>query len=451
MNQIFPVEILRSILPMVIGGLQSTQRRIRQSTYRFVIHGSILGGLRLLREEESVELLRATEEARNTYDSDIYLRHQAIRQITGWGEIVKEAKVEALRTHPLTLIPKRPLDGQVGTIRWVWYLKNNNREYPLGEENTYSSEEMDRRIIAEQERKQRDKERLARNVGKGHVPEGQTEKNENHDSPDGGHGRDQSQDETRSSSQPSQQNHRAPPTSSLHPPTACSRPPTTHAESSQRQTPTTSQSAAPNSQSSQPEYDIHMPPPDVDWRSKSRPTASSSTSRPATSHTSTSSRKRHHDDDEPTSPNKKRELESDHARTSRPPDPKPSTSNQKRSHDDEEPSPPPKKRKLKCDWRVPAETSGWKPDWLKTTQCYPVDANDEELSDMTYIWGDTVYRRLNSMKRILEEEYMYIPTHEVVDTLLRRANEALEELKTAKKCLNEYPHHPIRIVRDKIV
>jgi hypothetical protein len=98
---------------------------------------------------------------------------------------------------------------------------------------------------------------------------------------------------------------------------------------------------------------------------------------------------------------------------------------------------------------VPAALTSWKPDWLKTTQCYPVNAKNEELSDKAVIWGHSVYQHVSEMREILEQEYMYMPTHEVVDTLLRRANETFDNLKRAKRFLNEYRDGPIRIVQHK--
>src|ERR1700738_4256993 len=66
---IFPVEILRSLLPMILGGLRSTQLRIRQQTYRFVTHGPILGGIRWLVEKDSLELLKAIDYAREEFEA----------------------------------------------------------------------------------------------------------------------------------------------------------------------------------------------------------------------------------------------------------------------------------------------------------------------------------------------------------------------------------------------
>src|SRR5438045_2849711 len=69
-NQIFPVEILRSLIPLLIAGLTSTQMRLRQSTYRFIMAGAVLGGMRWLLEKDGVELLKAVEYARETFEED---------------------------------------------------------------------------------------------------------------------------------------------------------------------------------------------------------------------------------------------------------------------------------------------------------------------------------------------------------------------------------------------
>lgn len=138
-DQIFPVEILRSIFPMVTGGLSSTQRRIRQSTYRFVLSGPVLGGLRWLREQESIDLLRAIEETRESYEADIYASVKHVDQILDCGVFKRDARVEARKNHPLSLTPVVPL-GRVGAIKWVWY-DENHVAYPLGMEEVFSEQE----------------------------------------------------------------------------------------------------------------------------------------------------------------------------------------------------------------------------------------------------------------------------------------------------------------------
>jgi len=150
MDQVFPVNVLRSILPMLMGGLSSTQRRIRQSTYRFILSGSVLGGLRWLREPESIHLLRAVEEARESYEADIFASIHHVDQILGCGEYKHGARVEARINHPLTLSPVVP-KGRAGAIKWVWY-GEDDFPYPLGIEEVFSPEEKTGLIKTEWER-----------------------------------------------------------------------------------------------------------------------------------------------------------------------------------------------------------------------------------------------------------------------------------------------------------
>jgi len=149
-DQVFPVKILQSILPMLISGLSSTQRRIRQSTYRFVLSGSVLGSLRWLHEPESIDLLRAVEEARESYEADIFVSTEHVDQILGCGEHKHGSRVEARKNHPLTLSPVVP-KGRAGSIKWVWY-GEDDFPYPLGIEEVFSPEEKTGLIKMEWER-----------------------------------------------------------------------------------------------------------------------------------------------------------------------------------------------------------------------------------------------------------------------------------------------------------
>ena len=137
-DTIFPVEILRSVLPMIIAGLNSTQIRIRQSTYRFVIGSGIQGGMRWLVERDRVELLKAVQLAYETFEADtcdFYGRD--VTQVNDFGTIILNHVVESGRIHPLTLKPLVPAGN--GDIKWVWFHPSGT-EYPLGMEEVFTEE-----------------------------------------------------------------------------------------------------------------------------------------------------------------------------------------------------------------------------------------------------------------------------------------------------------------------
>src|SRR5579859_1594817 len=104
-DSIFLVEILRSLLPMILGGLRSTQLRIRQHTYRFITYGPILGGIRWLVEKDSLELLKAIDFAREEFESastDTY--GFPVAQINDLG-VIMDQFVENGRPHLMSLKP----------------------------------------------------------------------------------------------------------------------------------------------------------------------------------------------------------------------------------------------------------------------------------------------------------------------------------------------------------
>ena len=138
-HQNFPVEILRSLLPMIIAGLTSTQIRIRQSTYRFVIGGSLLGGMRWLVEKDGVELLKAAKYARENFEADTDDKYgRPVTQVNDFGTIILNSVVELGVQHPTSLKPIVPAGK--GDIKWVWF-DPNGREFPLGKEEVFNEDE----------------------------------------------------------------------------------------------------------------------------------------------------------------------------------------------------------------------------------------------------------------------------------------------------------------------
>ena len=138
-EQLFPVEIIRSILPMIIAGLNSTQHRVRQSTYRFLATGSVLGGIRWLAEKDGVNLLKAMNHTRETLEEDTFDRYgRRVIQIHDIGMIMKHV-VELGKIYPTSLKPMVPL-GTVGDLKWVWF-DPEAKEFPLGKEDVFTPEQ----------------------------------------------------------------------------------------------------------------------------------------------------------------------------------------------------------------------------------------------------------------------------------------------------------------------
>jgi hypothetical protein len=235
-------------------------------------------------------------------------------------------------------------------------------------------------------------------------------------------------DQTRPTSQTSQNypDQTTPPSHSHYHPesTTNSNPPATHVNHSHEQTPVKSHAQGPNGQSlpsqhpPQPSpntYDKRMPPPSLDWRTQSGVPAKQSSPTRSSSQPNTSS---------------------------------PSSANRKRVNEEPETSSPPKKKRVLNSSYVPAAHTSWKPDWLETTQSYPVNANGEELSNVEQLMGDIIYERADKLKQLLEDEYMYIPSHNV-DRLLALAQDTYERLKTTKAFLDNYSLGPIRVERNR--
>jgi hypothetical protein len=139
-EQIFPVETLRSLLPMILAGLRSTQLRIRQATCRFLTSTPILGGIRWLKEKDGVSLLKAMKFADEEFEAPVFDKHkQHVPQIYDYGSMILEYKVEEGELHPGTLKPVIPVGA--GDIKWVWY-HPSGKECQLGEEEVFAPEEI---------------------------------------------------------------------------------------------------------------------------------------------------------------------------------------------------------------------------------------------------------------------------------------------------------------------
>jgi 4-hydroxy-3-methylbut-2-enyl diphosphate reductase IspH len=104
-----------------------------------------------------------------------------------------------------------------------------------------------------------------------------------------------------------------------------------------------------------------------------------------------------------------------------------------------------KRRKLKSDY-CPATHTTWKPAWLETTQCYPVNQMGEDMSEIEVLRGDAVHRNAEKLKRLLEMECMYIPSHQV-DELVSIAEETVKSLKRTREYYATEPSKKIRIER----
>lgn len=141
-EQIFPVEVLRSLLPMILAGLYSTQMRIRQSTYRFLTCGDALSGMRWLVETDGIELLKAVEHAREEFEAETCDKYgRTVHQINDFGTMMLNHVVDSGRIHPTTLKPIIRTGN--GNVRWVWFDPHGN-EFPLGKEEIFAHDEREK-------------------------------------------------------------------------------------------------------------------------------------------------------------------------------------------------------------------------------------------------------------------------------------------------------------------
>jgi hypothetical protein len=140
-DSVFPVEILRSLLPMILGGLRSTQVRIRQHTFRFVTHGPILGGIRWLVENDALELLKAIDIAREEFESASFDWYGApVAQVDDLGVLMSQL-VEMGGTHLMSLKPL--VREECSEVRWVWSHRDG-KEFELGQEDVFTDEELEK-------------------------------------------------------------------------------------------------------------------------------------------------------------------------------------------------------------------------------------------------------------------------------------------------------------------
>jgi hypothetical protein len=110
---------------------------------------------------------------------------------------------------------------------------------------------------------------------------------------------------------------------------------------------------------------------------------------------------------------------------------------QKRTRDEPTDEAPLKKRKLKSEFRPSTQTT-WKPSWLDTTQCYPVDQFGQDMSDVSALWGDEIHRNTERMRRILERECMYVTTSSV-DEFVEISRDMVRLCKTSEQFLARCP------------
>jgi hypothetical protein len=123
-----------------------------------------------------------------------------------------------------------------------------------------------------------------------------------------------------------------------------------------------------------------------------------------------------------------------------------STDGQKREReeDPENPENLVKKRKIKSEV-VPASRTAWKPSWLETTQCYPVDQFGQDMSHVEALWGDEIHRNTERMRRLLERECMYITTR-TADDLIDIARDTVRLCRRPQQFLARFPNK-VRVER----
>jgi len=145
-DKVFPVEILRSLHPYIIAGLESTQTRVRQSTYRFLMASDILSEMRWLKDKEGIALLSAMETAREEFEAEPRDAYDApVPQIDDFSSLVLNHGVEKAMLHPMTM---RPISGTpAGDVQWVWN-SPDGKEFKLGQEFEFEREE-DQQKVAE--------------------------------------------------------------------------------------------------------------------------------------------------------------------------------------------------------------------------------------------------------------------------------------------------------------
>jgi len=105
----------------------------------------------------------------------------------------------------------------------------------------------------------------------------------------------------------------------------------------------------------------------------------------------------------------------------------------------------PRKRALRSPY-VPARHTTWKPAWLDSIQCYPVNQSGTDMSDVEELRGDEVYRNTEKMRRILEGECMYVTSAGMGD-LIEIAEDTVRYLKRARTLMEKDCVSKVRIER----
>jgi len=181
----------------------------------------------------------------------------------------------------------------------------------------------------------------------------------------------------------------------------------------------------------EPTYDKRMPPPPVNWKNKGRKAFALPPSLPA-SQSKEPEPAQPAEEPKPVEPASLKSYVTTGTQTS---------SGQKRGHEEAEfepmPGPNAKRRMLKSDY-IPAYHTSWKPDWIENTQCYPVNELGFELSEEKCLRGDVVHRNADRLKRVLEQDAMYITTDKV-EHLMEIVKETMTSLEKAKEYTDRHP------------
>ena len=181
----------------------------------------------------------------------------------------------------------------------------------------------------------------------------------------------------------------------------------------------------------QPTYDKRMPPPPVNWKNKGRKAFALPPSLPG-SQPKEPEPAQPAEEPKPVEPASLKSYVTTGTQTS---------SGNKRGHEEAEfepmPGPNAKRRMLKSDY-IPAYHTSWKPDWIENTQCYPVNELGFELSEEKCLRGDVVHRNADRLKRVLEQDAMYITTDKV-EHLMEIVKETMTSLEKAKEYTDRHP------------
>lgn len=136
-RQTFPVEVLRSLLPMAVAGLRSTQVRTRQNTYRFLVGGNLLGEMCRLEKKEFIKLQKALEATREKFEADAFDPNaNRMDQIRGLGPFVDDMQLQSA-------IPYFSILTTDNAIEWV-FLDATGKRVLLGQEELFTETDLKR-------------------------------------------------------------------------------------------------------------------------------------------------------------------------------------------------------------------------------------------------------------------------------------------------------------------